>query len=201
MAVYTMPLDRVARVDARTLVAATGSARSPFTGRKQVQVWGGEWWQFDITMGISSREDARTLGSFFTRLKGPVHTFLFTDPSVRNIDDYINMGSPTVLGAGQTGSELQTQGWVPGIYIHEGMGISLGSGAATRFHMIVEPVFVDALGRADLVLEPALRAPPPDGAAIEHINPQVHLRLLQPVPTAVERGDIHRFSFTAEEVL
>ena len=33
MAVYTMPLERVARVDARTLVAATGSARSPFTGR------------------------------------------------------------------------------------------------------------------------------------------------------------------------
>lgn len=201
MALFPMPLERVASVNARTLVAATGSARSPFTGRRQVQEWGGEWWQFDITMGLSSRHDARTLGAFFTRLKGPVHTFLFTDPSVRNIDDYINMGLPTVRGAGQTGNVLATENWVPGIYIHEGMGISLGSGTATRFHMIVEPVFVDDLGRADLVIEPALRSSPVNGAAIEHLSPKVHLRLLQPVPAAVARGDLHRFSFTAEEAL
>ena len=67
--------------------------------------------------------------------------------------------------------------------------------------MIVEPVFVDELGRADLVIEPALRTSPANGAPIEYAEPKVHLRLTQPVPTAVTRGDIHRFSFTAEEAL
>jgi hypothetical protein len=201
MAVFTMPFDRVARVDGRTLVAATGSARSPFTGRLQVQDWGGAWWRYDITIGISTQHDARMIGAFFTRLKGPVHTFLFADPSLRNIDNYITMGEPTVRGAGQSGNLIATEGWVPGIYIHEGMGISLGTGAATRMHMIVEPVFVDALGRADFVIEPALREAPANGAPVEYLNPQVHLRLSQAVPAAIERGDIHRFSFTAEEAL
>lgn len=199
MAVFTMPLDRVANVNGRSLVAATGVARSPFTGRQQVQAWGGEWWQYDITLGISSREEARTLSAFFTRLKGPANTFLFSDPSARNIDELINMGLPSVRGAGQSGNVLATENWVPGLYLHEGMGISLGEGAATRFHMIVEPVLVDNLGRADIVIEPALRASPANGAAIEYAEPKVHLRLLQPVPAAVARGDIHRFSFTAEE--
>lgn len=202
MAILTMPIDRVASVR-RTLQTATALARSPFTGRAQSQFWGGEWWVYEVEMGLSTRFDGRALSAFFTALGGARNTFLFADPTARYAGNLIAPGAPVVAGAGQpVGAQVViTTGWVPGIAIEAGTMFSLGSGAETRLYMTTAAVIADGSGLAALPITPGLRASPPAGAAIEYERPQAHLRLTSPVPSQMAPADKYRFSFTAEEAL
>ena len=200
MAVFQMPMDRVAAVR-RTLRTATFLRRSQYTGQEDVYDWGGEWWAYEIEMGLTTRQDGRSLSAFFTTLGGARNTFLFPDPTARHLGEYFALGAPQVDGAGQAGNVLVTDGWTPHATLRAGMCVSFGTGATTRFHMLSQDETVDAAGRVSLPIVPALRAAPNDNLAVEYARPVVRLRLSSPVPTSIAPADRYTFSFTAEEAL
>lgn len=190
-----LPIDRIVSVT-RTLQAAAGASNSPFTGRQQVQFWGGEWWEFEIEFSVTQGPDGRRLSAFFAALRGQLGTFTFRDRFIRNP---VDLGAPLVDGAGQTGNTLVTDGW-GARGMSAGDFFSLGSGTSLRLHQLTVDV-VPVAGAATLAFVPALRSSPADNAALNVVNPGVLLRPTGPVPTGIDLADAYRFSLSAREAL
>jgi hypothetical protein len=190
-----LPLTSVTDVT-RRLATAVGTSVSPFTGTAQVQDWGGEWWEYEIEFAVLKHAaDGRRLSAFFAALGGQRGTFIFRDPFIRNP---VNLGTPQVDGAGQTGSSLITDGWSKGMAA--GDFIQLGSGATTRLYQLTAD-FTPSGGAATLQVTPQLRAATVDNEAITVVSPGVLLRLTAPQPVRIGLADIYRFSVTAREAL
>jgi hypothetical protein len=118
----------VASLDRRPMTAAA-AARSPFTGNAQVQDWGGEWWEYDITTARMEQRNGQALAAFLTSLRGRIGVFLLEDPEMASS---AMLGAPVVAGGGQSGRTLSTAGWNPNTIVRgAGEFVSLGSGAAT----------------------------------------------------------------------
>lgn len=192
MTLPVFPVDAVRR-PTRHLARAAAVTSSPFTGAQNVQDWGGAWWQYEIEMAITEEDDGRALSVFFDALGGPVGKFLFTDPSIVNPT---GLGAPLVDGAGQTGNSLVTDGWAAGL--RAGDFFSLGSDDQTRLYRVTADV-VPVSGAATVSFIPALRASPADDAPLNVVSPTVMLRLMGPVPTVIDPGQLYHFSFTARE--
>lgn len=193
--VLDLPTQLIASVT-RRLAEASTSNMSPFTGSEQVQFWGGEWWEYDITVAVQRGRDARRLSAFFAQLGGKRGTFLMTDTTIENP---AQTGSVVVSGGSQTGNTLNVTGLVEenlltGDFVH------IGTGATTRLHQLTEDVTVTA-GAATLAFVPALRYSPIDASAVEVVSPKVLLRMNDPVPASIARGDKFRFSFSAREAI
>lgn len=193
--VLEIPTDLIANVT-RRLAEASTSNMSPFTGSEQVQFWGGQWWEYDITIAQQYGRDGRRLSAFFAQLGGKRGTFLMTDMSIENP---AQTGNVVVSGGSQTGNTLNVTGLVQenllaGDFFH------IGTGAETRLHQLTEDVTVTT-GAATFAFAPALRYSPIDGAAVEVVSPKVLLRMNDPVPTSIARGDKFRFSFSAREAI
>jgi len=183
----------------RQPVTAAAQVRSPFTGGAQVQDWGGEWWAFEIQTARIPQMQAQALAAFLTGLRGPVGRFLLEDPEMAT--DSL-LGTPVVVGAGQTGRTLATSGWQPNAVVRgAGQFVSLGADTETRLHMVLEDVQADDAGACTLPIWPALREGPADGASVEYHRPRVQLRLTGPVPHAFDLVQTYTFTLSAEEAL
>lgn len=194
MSLPELPITLV-REASRRKASAVGAARSPFTGTEQVQDWGGEWWEYDITLAIHTGRDGKRVSAFFAAL-GSRGAFLFRDPSIANTPA---VGTPTVNGAGQAGNALVTDGWTAtGLLM--GDFFALGTDAATRLYQITADV-VPAAGAATIAFTPKLRAAPADNTVLEIANPKVALRLVGPVPAQILRADKYQFTFSAREAI
>jgi len=83
-------------------------------------------------------------------------------------------GTPLVNGAGQTGSSLFTDGWIPGYTIVKGKWFSVsctvGGVASLYFYQVRSAVTANGAGQATLAIRPMLRASPADNAAL-NFNP------------------------------
>lgn len=85
-----------------------------------------------------------------------------------------NPGSPVVDGANQTGKLLALRGATVGHVFREGGWISIVDASGQHYlHSIAGSVRVAADGTCDLPINPMLRAPFPDGAAIHAARPMI----------------------------
>lgn len=88
-------------------------------------------------------------------------------------------GSPVVNGAGQSGTAIAVRGLTPGYVAKEDYWITLVEADGTAYlHSIVEFARASATGTATFQIEPPLRAPFPDGAAVHLARPFIQGRLL-----------------------
>lgn len=195
MALITLPTLAVAGATRRLATAAV-AVGSPFTGSVHVQDWGGRWWEYDLTLAAAQGATGRALSAFLAQLQGPVNTFLFADPSIRNND---TTSTPLVNGAAQSGNSLDTDGWT-GAGLRAGDFFSLGTGASTRLYQMTADA-VPSGGAATLEFIPALRSSPADNDPVQIATPQVVLRTLDIVPVSLDLADVFRFSFSAREAI
>ena len=66
----------------RRLVTAVSAQTSPFTGRQQIQDWGGEWWEVSFDVALTKGRSGRRLSAVFTALGGMRGWFVLRDPSM-----------------------------------------------------------------------------------------------------------------------
>lgn len=189
-----LPLTLIRNIT-RRLATSVGSSTSPFTGRQQVQDWGGEWWEYEIEFATTQGLNARRLSAFFDALGGIRGTFTFRDPSILNPT---GLGSPLVNGASQTGNSLVIDAL--GGTLRAGDFFSMGTGAAIRLYRLTADA-VPSGGNATLQIVPKLRSSPTDNAALNITNPGVLLRAASPIPTSIGQVDKHAFSIMAREAI
>ena len=193
-----LPIMLVSALERRLATTAIAMT-SPFTGTQEVQDWGGEWWEYQITLALTRPPDGRRLSAFFAALGGVRGRFLFRDPSIEPQGD---TGLGVVAGANQSGNTLHTASWLVNTQLFKaGDFFSLGADAATRLYQITEDVASDQIGTATLRFVPRLRASPANGAPLEIANPKLVLRLTEPVPSRIGRAGKFQFTFTAREAL
>lgn len=83
-------------------------------------------------------------------------------------------GSPVVDGAGQAGKTLAVRGLTPYYAAKEGFWLSIEDADGQHYlHNCRATVVADASGDAELGIEPALRVPFADGAAIHLAKPMI----------------------------
>ncbi len=193
-----LPITLVSGLERRLVTAATATT-SPFTGTQEVQDWGGEWWEYQVTMALMRPADGRRLSAFFAALGGVRGRFLFRDPS---IEPPGATGIGVVAGANQSGNTLQTASWLVNTpLLQAGAFFSLGADAETRLYQVTEDVISDEIGTATLRFVPRLRASPANGEALQLASPKLVLRLTEPGPSRIGRAGKFQFTFTAREAL
>lgn len=194
-----LPLTLIQSIE-RRLVTAVSAQTSPFTGRQQIQDWGGEWWEVSFDVALTRERDGRRLSAVFTALGGMRGWFVLRDPSMARPE--LVQKTITVRGAGQSGNALTTLGWdAEALALAAGDFVSLGTGQDMRLYQVTEDAVADASGVAMLRVTPRLRAAPVDLSPVEVAAPGIVLRLTAPVPTRISRADSFRFSVTAREAL
>jgi len=146
-------------------------AKNPFTLHDLVQVYDGQMWQGVLTLYALDAATGRALAAWLTSLSvfgaaGPLGTFRLGDPAHVTPAGAAKStpGTPVVSGAGQTGFALAVEGLPVSTagYLLAGDYIQLGTGAASRLHMVLEDAGSDGLGEATLSIWPSLRASPVD---------------------------------------
>jgi hypothetical protein len=147
---------------------------SPFTGQTQTYDWQSAWWEAQVSFPPMSRFSHDAWSAFLSRLRGPLGVFLIGDPKARvpkGTARVAGEGStgPVVDGAGQSGYQVATRGWVanqpmlflPGDYI---------SIAGIRLYKLTDAASSDATGKAVLSIWPPLRDNPADGTTLTTRN-------------------------------
>jgi len=193
-----LPINLVSRLERRLATAVTATT-SPFTGTQEVQDWGGEWWEYQVTLALLKPVDGRRLSAFFAALGGSRGRFLFHDPS---IEPPGQTGEGVVAANNQTGNALLTMGWLSERpLLMAGDFFSLGQDAASRLYQVTEDVSSDATGEATLRFVPRLRSSPSAGTELNVGRPKAVLRLNEPVPAQISRAGKYQITFSAREAL
>lgn len=187
-----------------TLDRVVGVTESPFTLGEQAFRWPGERWSISFNLPpFTKREVFSDWVSFGLKLKGRYGRFLMGDLSAKTPRG-IATGTPIVNGSGQSGNTLNTSGWTAstnGILL-KGDYIQIGTGTASRLHMVVDDINSDSSGNAQLTIEPALRSSPAPGLAIITQDAKGLFRLdSNSLSWSVNPGPVYRLSFVAVEVL
>jgi hypothetical protein len=187
-------------IRARSVV---GMSASPFTGQQQVYKHPGQWWEAELTFPPMKRADAEEVAAFLLKLNGRFGTFLMGDP-VNTHPRGIGSGVPVVDGAGQTGNQLNTKGWTPGItgILKAGDWVQLGTGQTTRLHKVLDDVDSDSNGEATLTLFPDLRSSPLDNAILTITNPKGIWRLsTNDIDYNIQTGQFYGITLACMEAL
>jgi hypothetical protein len=139
-----------------TLMAenAVAISQSPFTFQQQVVAHPGQRWAASISLPPMKRQDAESWVAFLLSLYGQVGTFLLSDPNCPAPRGTAT--SATLTGtAGSTSPTITMTGT-----LLAGDYISLGSGATTHLHKVVQ----DRSGNGTVEIWPALRSSVTDAA-------------------------------------
>lgn len=147
---------------------------SPFTGTTQTQELPGAYWVARIEYVNVQEADARLLWSLLMRLRGRAGR-VFVPQLGRPVPLGAAGGSPLVMGAGQTGVELDidggplsTAGWlVAGDFI----------GVSGKLYMVTDTVTTNGAGEATIPVAPPILSAPADNAAVTLTSPVVEMML------------------------
>lgn len=173
----TLPPDPAPR--SVTLVTTSGSAMtaSPWTGAQQVQINQLAMWRFSIELPPMLEAKARAWTAFLTRLQGRYGTFYFGDPLWKQPRGSWKNSTVLVNGGDQTGLILNVDGMAAGTNGLAGDYFQLGSGSASRLHMLTADFVADGSGAAALDIWPRLRVSPTDNDALTLSLPKGIFRL------------------------
>jgi hypothetical protein len=155
---------RSVTIRARSVV---GLSISPTTLEQQAFAWPGEAWEAAIDFVPLKREDAEPLIALLVALNGREGSFLLGDP-LGTTPRGVASGAPKVMGAGQSGKVLVTDGWTPSTtgILKAGDWLQLGAGGSTHLHKMMADANSDGSGLATLDIWPRLRSAPSDDAAL-----------------------------------
>lgn len=159
-------------------MTSEGSSESPFTLQEQIYVHAGARWMMNVDFPPCVRADAEELIGELLALNGREGTFLLGDPANRSPRGTAP-GAPVVMGSGQSGKTLLSDGWTPsrsGILLR-GDWLQLGTGASSELHKITAPASSDVYGGASLEIWPPIRTAPADNDAIVVTSPKGLWRL------------------------
>lgn len=178
-----------------------GVAQSPFTGGIQVTELAGARWQLTFSYESLSASHGRKLKAIKHKLRGGAEVAHVRDLSYIPRRS-VQLGNPTVNGADQSGTILNTTGWTPNAKILEtGDQLSyLSTDGFYRMHIVTEDVTADATGNANVQILPPMRNPPVNGTEIDSINPSVSVILSGGGEVSVNNM-LHSTSFTFVEAL
>ncbi|MBL4839400.1 MAG: hypothetical protein JKY47_01050 [Thalassospira sp.] len=178
-----------------TPVNSVGLAISNFTFQGQAQANQGERWDIAMTFAPERRADVTAMQVFILQCRGPLNPFLANDPLARFPQN--NTDVVTVQLAGAHAARIRTISTInwttddpDGFALRKGDYIQLGSGSASRLHMVLNDVEItdEMTGAADIDIWPATRAAYVDGATVVYRDPKGVFRL-KPGETGQWRGN------------
>lgn len=149
------------------MLDVVGVGESPYTLSQETYEHAGKRWSMSVQIVPNKRAVVEQWVAWLASLRGRRGTFLMGDPIGRTPRG-IATGTPLVMGAGQTGGTLLTDGWTAGVtgILLAGDWIQLGTGADSRLHKVLQDADSDGSGNATLELWPGPRTAPADNASI-----------------------------------
>ena len=151
-------------------LSVVANPRSAFTGKGQIQVLEGQWWEGQVTFPQLPVELASSLTGFLTALNGREGTFLLGDPSHQKPQGQAkdNASSPLINGAGQIGNQISIRNGPVAVtgWLAQGDLLQLGAEGTASLHKVTKSTDTDASGLATIDIWPRLRKSPVDGAGI-----------------------------------
>jgi len=186
------------------MISTTSVTESPFTGQVQAQSFARKMWEFEFVYPTMARANAEAVIAFLAKLDGRLGTFLAGDPAAATPRGSASSapGTPLVMGASQTGVDLNFDGAPAGAsgYLLEGDYIGLGTGVNTHLHKVLDDVNIDSAGEGTMTIWPALRESPADNAAITVSSAKGHFRLAENVSEfSIDTAIHYGISFLARE--
>lgn len=175
--------------------------RSAFTRQRQVLSWpSGHMWTASCTVPNLKEPEAGLMRSFLAKLRGRANTLQFPVPGYDGpANDYAGPAG-LVMGAGQSGYSLVTDGWSNSAAIlPEGSYIA----CAGQLHLVTAPVSTNGSGEATIPIEPARRYAPADNAPIIITQPYAVMSLSESngAGWGVRAPRFHGFDLSFEEAV
>lgn len=170
---------------------AVATSQSPFTYKQQIVAHQGQRWEAVVNTPSTRREDAAKWKAFLTSLRGPIGTFLLSDP------DYVEpQGSvSSCVISGSTGEETVTVSMTGSLLA--GDYIQLGSGSSARLHQVLQ----DQTGSGSLEIWPKLRADYSSASAVTSEPAGLFRLKTNSTSWSIDSSSSYRISFECVEAL
>lgn len=171
------------------LISTSLGVQSPLDLSFQQQEFIGSRWGQVIEYRTHIETDSNRLKAFLAKMRGGANDcalWNFERPKPQGV----TVGAPTikVVGAGQTGTTLNTNGWATGSHVKAGDMFSVNG----ELKMIVTDASETA-NSLTVEFEPPLRASPPDDSPLIFTQPTAIMRLTEDTarwsPTNTGRND------------
>lgn len=198
----TTPSQLLPRRASFSAFSMIGANVSPFTAQMQFYVHAGEWLEVAIDLPPMERADAEEVVGFLLKLNGREHSFLLRPPGYHLGARGSLAGAPVVMGGGQSGKVLSTDGWTPSAanVLKTGDWFQLGTSANSYLYKVVQAASADVYGQADLEIWPRLRASPSDNDPLTVASPKGVFRLADDRRDwDIEEAMIYGISFRCRE--
>jgi hypothetical protein len=141
---------------------------SVFNQATQSQVMGAAYFTAKVTIGPRRRADVRPWEAFISQFADSRNRVSFWDWRFETPAGVAG-GAPTINGAGQVGSVINTAGWTHGVAGQLLAGDYVGIDGQLR--RVVGQVDSDGAGHATLLLDQPVRASPANGSAVVLTRP------------------------------
>lgn len=184
------------------LKRAVSVTSSQFSYVQQVQEHPGEAWEISGSLDLLNREQSEEYEAFMLMLGGRVGSFLFSPPG-SEIPRGAATGVPLVKGAAETGRDIETDGWTPGVtgILKAGDFVQFGTGASATLHKQLEDTDSDGSGNVTLLLAPKVVGNLVDNSSIVVNNAVGVFRLSSNIiPIGTKPPNQRSLSFRAMEV-
>ena len=196
--VETLPATPGPRNITTRFVSNSAAFSSPLTGATQISARNGGVWEITYQMPPMSRKQSGAWLSLMTKLNGP-GAAVYVGPRASNVIDYyvaganyrndesatldldfigtdyklrwIDVPTPLVKGASQTGSSLITDGWSEGDGLNAGDYLCFENGTFRELHIVTADGFADSNGDLTLSIAPNIRTSPSNNVAVTIISP------------------------------
>lgn len=178
-----------------------GYSESMFTLQQQVYEHQGSAWEAEVTLPPLTHSQAREWEAFFLKLRGRKGTFIMGNPL--HIEPVGTARSCSLSGQGDVReTSITVDGMGDGSTLKAGDYFSIGSGADTHIHQIVDDAVANASGAATLEIEPALRTTYADNTSLDLTLPKGVWRLSSnDVQWSINNASIYGFTFACIEAL
>lgn len=199
----SFPLSLPTTVSYRNFSLAPQNAQargvSPYSLKEQIYNHSGEKWRIQATYPPLTPTQAKDIIGCLVSLRGGVGTFLAGDPKMSTPVGSA-LGSPTVNGAGQQGTAINTAGW----NINQTGVLKRGDlfQLENYLYMVLQDADSNGSGQATFDIFPRLRGTPANGATITTSSPKGLFRLeSESIGWATTIESVYEVGFTAIEAI
>lgn len=195
-----MTIDITIKPDAASIGIAPNNQTftSALNAFQQFRELPGSRWFGSFTWSNRQGVDAKTLKSQISSLNGQIGIFRISPPDSDSLGTFSGAGK--VNGAGQTGTQINTDGWAPN---QSDLGVAGDYFEINNeLKILTEDASSDGSGSATLKFAPAIRKSPADGSDVITADPKMTARLTTEAPVwALSAPVIHAISIECSEVV
>lgn len=171
------------------------------SGKRQVRKTGGQAWAFSIRLPRLEVNEWREVLAFLLLQESQYGAFEIVHPLFA-VPKGVATGTPLVVGASQTGTTLNTDGWTASTVNIMKQGDLFKIAGNNKVYMCTQASDADGAGASSLTFMPPLVESPADNAALTVLSVPFTVMLSDESPplslVPPERGE---FSFDVVEVL